>query len=156
MEDNVSLSKFSGRTSTPSSGRSVSHASILSISSTSSECTPPGDDPQPRKKRRVREDSADQKFKLPVFSPSIRQCIKKDAFYTSTQRNCLIKEACTALRGYCWERDKPITNFDKRDLAISLCKLAQKSLGDSETTSKPEVSVAGILLFVCMYVCGVP
>lgn len=81
------------------------------------------------------------KFKLPVFSPDVKKCILKDAFYTSTQRNRLIKEACTALRGHCWEKEQPITSFEKKDLAKSLYELAPKSLGDPGNRSKPEVSI---------------
>ena len=79
-------------------------------------------------------------FRLPVFSPDIKRCVQKDAFYTSAQRNRLIKESCLALRGYCWERDKSVTNEDKRSLAKSLMELSPKSLGDMGTTSSPEVS----------------
>lgn len=56
-------------------------------------------------------------FKLPVFSPDIKQCIAKDA---STQRNRLIKESCIALRGHCREEEIPISNEDKRALAKML------------------------------------
>ena len=130
---------FVSRGSTPTS---LSRASTPS-SSLDKQTQP---DIQPRKKRRVWDEQSDpddecvsRKFCLPVFSPIMRQCIQKDAFYTSAQRNCLIKEACTSLQGYCWERGKPITNEDKRELAVSLYKLAPKSLDDSESTSAPEV-----------------
>ena len=69
-------------------------------------------------------------FKLPVFSPDIKNCIRKDSFYTSTQGNHLIKEACLHLRGFCWERERDITNIEKRKLAKSLCELAPKRLSD--------------------------
>ena len=58
--------------------------------------------------------AATKLFSLPIFSPDVKQSITKDAFYTSTQWNRLIKEACLALCSYCWEHDKPITNEDKR------------------------------------------
>ena len=69
-------------------------------------------------------------FKLPVFSPDIEKCIRKDAFYTSAQRNKLIHEACRALQGYCREQDCPVSNDDKRLLAHLLYEKAPKSLGD--------------------------
>ena len=80
-------------------------------------------------------------FKLPIFSPDIQQCISKDGFYTSTQRNRLIKEACTALRGYCWEQGEPVSNTRKRVLAKMLYDLAPKSLGDPGTAHKKRPGV---------------
>ena len=53
-------------------------------------------------------------FKLPVFSTDIEKCIRKDAFYTSAQRNKLIREAWRALQGYCREQDRPVSNDEKR------------------------------------------
>ena len=97
------------------------------------------DDP-PNKKKCTEHVAS--KFTLPVFSPDIKKCIRGDAFYTSTQRNRLIKEACVALRGYCWEREKSILNHDKKNLAKMLCELAPKSLSDQGTShSSPEVSL---------------
>ena len=87
-------------------------------------------------------------FTLPTFSPDVTRCIQKDTFYTSTQRNRLIKEACTALRGYCWENDKKVSNFEKRSLAKMLYALAPKSLGDSTSNPKPEVLLTSNLILV--------
>lgn len=88
------------------------------------------------------------KFKLPVFSPDLRKCIREDAFYTSTQRNRLIKESCVALRGYLWEREATVSNADKRALAKALYMLAPRSLGDTNgDDSRPEVGIG-----VCMLV----
>lgn len=78
-------------------------------------------------------------FKLPHFSPDVRSCISNDSFYTSAHRNKLIKEGCMALRGHCWEEEKSVTSYDKRNLAKSLCELAPKSLSDA-SGSTPEVS----------------
>lgn len=96
-----------------------------------------------RDKRRCveRAHDVDAEFRLPVFSPDVKRCIEKDAFYTSTQRNRLIKEACLALCGFCWEKERPVSNIDKRKLAKSLCQLAPKSLSDSGKDCKPEVSI---------------
>lgn len=115
------ISISSGRGSTPVFSRK---------SSTSS-----ASENEPRSKRRCvqRDSSVKSKFKLPVFSPEVRQCITKDSFYTSTQRNRLIKEACLALRGYLWEKNQTITNEVKRGLARSLYQLAPMSLGDGES-----------------------
>lgn len=82
-------------------------------------------------------------FKLPCFSPDIKLCINKDTFYTSSQRNKLIKEGCLALRGHCWEEQRCVDSFEKKNLAIRLYELAPKSLGDhvsGSSGSKPEVS----------------
>ncbi len=76
-----------------------------------------------------------------MFSPELKQCIRKDAFYTTAQRNRFIKEACIALRGYCWEQGKDITNLEKKRLARQLYDLAPTSLGDMGMGSKPEVSI---------------
>lgn len=155
LEGDVSYSSqsnsFSSRASTPASNiltPSSIHSANISVSS-SSRCTQHEFDQQPRKKRRVVAADAGMMFKLPVFSPNIKQCIKKDAFYTSAQRNCLIKEACTFLRNHYWEKERPITNHDKRELARSLYKLAPKSLGDSENVSKPEV--ASLIIMISGY-----
>lgn len=64
-----------------------------------------------------KHDKSRMEFKLPEFSPDIEKCIRKDAFYTSAQRNKLIHEACRALQGYCREQDCPVSNDDKRLLA---------------------------------------
>ena len=82
-------------------------------------------------------------FKLPIFSPDIEKCIRKDAFYTSAQRNKLIREACRALQGYCKEQDRPVSNDDKRLLAHLLYERAPKSLGDLKPTpgKEPEVKM---------------
>jgi len=40
-----------------------------------------------------------------------------DAFYTSAQRNKLIREACMALRGHCRGEGIPVTNEAKKSLA---------------------------------------
>lgn len=85
------------------------------------------------------DDSTQFPFKLPAFSPSLKECIKKDSFYTSSQRNRLIKESCLALRGYCWQVVKPVSSADKKNLAVLLHEIAPKSLGDPGTSS-PEVS----------------
>ena len=75
-------------------------------------------------------DKSRLEFKLLIFSPDIEKCIRKDAFYTSAQRNKLIREACRALQGYCREQDRPVSNDDKRLLAHLLYERAPKSLGD--------------------------
>ena len=59
-------------------------------------------------------------FKLPMFSKDINKCIKNDSFYTAAQRNKVIRESCTALAGFCREQDRPVTNDEKRDLALNL------------------------------------
>ena len=84
-----------------------------------------------------------QAMKLPPssFWSSHQQCINKDGFYTSTQRNRLIKEACTALCGYCWEQGEPVSNTRKRVLAKMLYDLAPKSLGDPGTAHKKRPGV---------------
>lgn len=92
------------------------------------------------KRKCCKQNSSDiRPFKLPHFSPDLKICIEKDSFYTSMQRNKLIKEGCIALRGYCWEQERAITNEDKRKLANMLYELSPISLGDGETASKPEV-----------------
>ena len=127
--------------STPKHGSS-SRQSLSSSRSTSSRKHPGSTPPLPIKKRcseSVRNETAP--FKIPIFSPDIQQCISKDGFYTSTQRNHLIKEACTALRGYCWEQGEPVSNTRKRVLAKMLYDLAPKSLGDPGSDKKrPEVN----------------
>ena len=91
-------------------------------------------------KKKHPSNSSEDDFKLPVFSPDVQQSINNDAFYTTTQRNRLIKESCVALRGYCWQKGNPISNNNKRELAKTLCGLAPKSLGDPESgKSTPEV-----------------
>ena len=86
-------------------------------------------------------------FKLPQFSPDLKLCINEDSFYTSAQRNKLIKEGCLALRGHCWELEKSISNQDKRQLAKLLYQLAPKSLGDPDS-SNPEVCCVCATYFV--------
>lgn len=76
-----------------------------------------------------------REFQLPVFSPDLKQCIRKDAFYTSTQRNRLIKESCIAMRGYFWELGEDMTHSNKKNLAKMLYNLAPKSLGDTGDSS---------------------
>ncbi len=73
---------------------SVGRHSISTRASALGCRTPSSEVEQCSKWRRTEE------FKLPIFSPDIRKCIEKDAFYTNTQRNRLIKVACLALRGY--------------------------------------------------------
>ena len=83
-----------------------------------------------------------EEFTLPFFSPAVQQCIKRDAFYTITQRNRLVKEACSALRGFCYERGEAVTTEKRWDLATMLLKLAPKSLKDPEKEGRrasPEV-----------------
>ena len=117
----------------------ISYSSISSASRTSTSCSSRSSAPiNLRKRKKTDEISSD--FKLPIFSPDLKQCILKDTFYTPSQRNRLIKEGCMALRGYCWEREQPVSNLDKRSLAKSLFELAPKSLGDSGSISSPEVS----------------
>ena len=105
------------------------------------------DDPQPKKKRHSDESSSGVEecsaFKLPVFSPDIRNCISKDAFYLPKQTQRLIKESCVALRGYCWEHGNTVTNSDKKALAKKLYELAPKTLGEPVTSSNksPDVSI---------------
>ena len=94
-----------------------------------------------------KELSPTEEFKLPVFSPDTRQCIQKDAFYTSSQRNHLIKESCMALCGYCWEREIEVSNVEKRRLAMLILKLAPKSLGDIGNSS-PKVCVICVLCVI--------
>lgn len=88
-------------------------------------------------------------FKLPVYSPDIQNCIKRDAFYTLTQRNRLIRESCVALRGYCWKNGDTVSNERKRSLAKMLQDLAPKSLSDNKGDKKkgPEVSEVTVLKF---------
>ena len=81
-------------------------------------------------KRRKTTTACTSTFTLPFFSLDIEWCIKKDAFYTGPQRNELIREACTALYGYCRQQARPVIVDDKKYLALRLYKLAPKSLGD--------------------------
>ena len=95
-------------------------------------------------KRRHSSGSTDEcrSFKLPVFSPDIQKCINKDAFYTPTQTQRLIKESCLALHGHCWENGNTVSNDDKRALAKKLYDLAPNTLGDPISAKKsPEVRV---------------
>ena len=126
----------------------ISHSSVSSVRISSRMSTPCSSRSSGSKESRKRihpdrtsgGDGTSDGFKLPIFSPDLKQCIRKDTFYTSSQRNRLIKEACMALRGYCWEKDRTVSNIDKRLLAKSLLDLAPNSLGDSGSTSSPEVS----------------
>jgi hypothetical protein len=79
-------------------------------------------------------------FKLPAFSPQVSECIRKDSFYTPAQRNRIIKEGCSALRGFCWGEETTVSNEKKRVLAKKLYELAPKSLGDPGNEN-PEVSM---------------
>ena len=131
-----------------STSLSVSRGSTpLSVStastsrSTSSRLRQSGSDYARSLPKRQCVEKVDVEFKLPVFSPDIRKCISKDSFYTSTQRNRLIKEACLALCGFCREQEREITNIEKRNLAKLLHQLAPKSLGDPGSVSKPEVRI---------------
>ena len=63
-------------------------------------------------KRRKTTTARATTFALPLFSLDIERCIKKDAFYTGPQRNKLIREACTALYGYCRQQSRPVTVDD--------------------------------------------
>jgi hypothetical protein len=125
----------------------ASHYSFNSTSRNSSvvrsRTSTPSSSSSIRMKRKTPETSKEllsTEFKLPIFSPDIKLCIQRDAFYTSAQRNRLIKESCMALRGYCWEREIDISNVEKRRLAKLVLQLAPKSLGDVGSSS-PEVCV---------------
>lgn len=95
-----------------------------------------------------------ENFQLPFFSPVIQECIKKDAFYTTSQRNKLIREACTSLRGFCCGKGETVTMERKRELARMLLKLAPKSLKDPEKEgshskcASPEVSGVCIIVYI--------
>ena len=115
-----------GSSSTSNSGRKQS---LSSESST-----------QP--KRRKTTTARATTFTLSLFSLDIERCIKKDAFYTGTQRSKLIREACTALYGYCRQQCRPVSIDDKKDLALRLYNLAPKSLGDPG--QHPEVNILSI------------
>ena len=78
-------------------------------------------------------------FRLPKFSPDIEKCIHNDSFYTSPQRNKIIRESCTALYGYCREKERPVTSGDKHMLAKLIYDCAPKSLGDPGDPDEPEV-----------------
>ena len=135
------------------------NTSHFSFSSNSRASTPCSSHSSSSRKRRHPEmtkclgETSDDSFKLPVFSPDLKKCIQNDAFYTSTQRNRLIKEACMALRGYCWERDCSVSTTDKRSLAKSLLELAPKSLGDygNGNKSSPEVCYRIPRFFVVVF-----
>ena len=96
----------------------------------------PGSVPDSGSTKRSR---VNEEFTLPFFSPAVQQCIKRDAI---TQHNRLVKEACSALRGFCYERGEAVTTEKRRDLATMLLKLAPKSLKDPEKEGRrasPEV-----------------
>ena len=77
LDDTHSFSSYPSRVSTPCSSHSSSNESRKRATSA----------------RATRAESSEStNFKLPIFSPDIKQCIQKDAFYTSAQRNRLIKE----------------------------------------------------------------
>ena len=65
----------------------------------------------PQKKTRITASG----FKLPMFSTDIERCISKDSFYTSPQKIKIIRESCTALYGYCREKERPVTSGDPND-----------------------------------------
>lgn len=142
-----------------SSMQSLSSGRCLSSSRSTSSRKRPGSTPPMPIKKRCSESTSNETapFKLPTFSPDIQQCISKDGFYTSTQRNRLIKEACTALRGYCWEQGEPVSNIRKRDLAKMLYDLAPKSLGDPRTDKRDLrlIVVVTWLWWLCVCVCVV-
>ena len=48
----------------------------------------------------------------------------------SSQCNKLIREACTALYGYCRQQSRPVSLDNKEDLSLRLYNLSPKSLGD--------------------------
>lgn len=147
----VSSSPLSvSRASTPSSVSCSSTASTSNSTSSRVQRSEVHVDRILPKRRCVEKvTSSDLEFKLPVFSPDIKKCISKDGFYTSTQRNRLIKEACLALRGFCWEQGQEISNVEKRNLAKLLYQLAPRSLGDPGNVSKPEVRIYN-LWFNCL------
>ena len=122
----------------PSSSRSThsSKSPSSSLSSTSKKRVGQTLSQSAIKRKCVRQE---KEFQLPTFSPDLKQCIRKDAFYTSTQRNRLIKESCVAIRGHFWEQNKDITNSAKTNLAKMLYNLAPKSLGDTGMDSAPHV-----------------
>ena len=129
-----------------SSHSSHTHSSPESESSRKRSSVESNDDHQPKKKRHSDESSSGVEecndFKLPVFSPDIRNCISKDAFYLPKQTQRLIKESCVALRGYCWERGNTVTNSNKKALAKKLYELAPKTLGEPVTSNKsPDVRI---------------
>ena len=102
MISSTPISPSTSRASTPISRKSVSSNTFSESGSLK------------RKKGPDERDGA--VFKLPVFSPDIKQCIRTDTFYTSAQRNRLIKEACLHLRGFCWEREIEISSVEKKSL----------------------------------------
>ena len=124
------------------SSPSCSHTSTSSYSRSSSrKRTFCSDEYSASKRRHTVPDPDDDCFRLPIFSPDIRSSIRKDSFYTSTQRNRLIKEACIALRGFWWGKEKPVSTDEKKKLAKMLYDLAPKSLGEPDSdSSKPEAS----------------
>ncbi len=123
------------------------HGSTSHLSSTPSSCSSSGStstlagrkrlsplsqsESAKRPKRILQKSLSPTAFELPVFSPDVSKCIQKDAFYSTTQRNKLIKEPCTALRGFCWAKNETMSNENKRMLARMLLELAPKSLGDA-------------------------
>ena len=136
LADNSSMTN-SSVTSRPSSHTSVtSRPSTSSTSRTkrsrsTSSITSTG---PPQKQTRNALD-----FKLPKYSPDIEKCVRNDSFYTSAQRNKIIRESCTALYGYCRENERPVTLGDKRMLAKLIYDCAPNSLGDSSNPEEPEV-----------------
>ena len=75
------------------------------------------------------------------FRQILKKCVRNDSFYTSAQRNKIIRESCTALYGYCRENERPVTSGDKHILAKLICGCAPNSLGDSSNSEEPEVIV---------------
>ena len=80
-------------------------------------------------------------FTLPFFSLIVQQFIQRDAFYTTSQRNKLIKEACSALRGFCYGKGESVTNERKWDLTKVLLELAPKSLRDADKGHHPPLRI---------------
>ena len=120
-------------TSSSVTSRPSTSGAKRSRSTSSSSATSAG---SPQKKMKNASD-----FKLPKFSPDIEKCIRNDSFYTSPQRNKIICESCTALYGYCREKERPVTSGDKHMLAKLICDCAPKSLGDPGDPDEPEVIV---------------
>lgn len=139
----------------PASGSSTPHSTVsrasTPVSRKSSASTISCDEFGTARKKRCIDHGSGKQFQLPVFSPGVTRCIRKDEFYTSTQRNRLIKEACNHLRGFCWEQGLPISNAAKRDLAKSLHGLAPKSLGDPGKGTNHEVSFACVSNVTCVF-----
>ena len=107
--------------------------------SSSGSKRPQSSDSSTKPKRACTKSVQSAGFTLPLFSPDIERCIKKDAFYTGPQRNKPIRESCNALCGYCRQQRRAVSIDDKKELASKLCHLAPKSLGDPG--ENPEVNL---------------